>query len=92
MIHWVLNDNTCALTLFEKKIREEMYGYVPDSQDCFTCRLIEPIYDFKANNHDSSTIIYIITLSLWALSVGKLFYKWKTGDIVSFADLFKPFN
>lgn len=88
MLHWVLNDNSCALTIIEKSIRQQLYGEVNDSE-CFMCHLIEPIYDFK-NNYDSfSNIIYIVTFSLWFISAYKLTCKFRAGEITSLNDLFK---
>ena len=87
MLHWVLNENTCALTLLEKNIREQLYGKTPDSYECFTARIIEPIYDFKQNYSQLSNIIYIVTVSLWLISVSKLYDKYKTGEIKSVWDL-----
>lgn len=89
MLHWVLNDNTCVLTLIEKNIRERLYGIKPKKEECFTCNLIEPIYDFKNNHNSMSTAIYVITFALWALSVYKLYAKWKCGEIKSVSDLFR---
>ena len=88
MLHWVLNDNTCVLTLIEKNIREQLYGTKPEKDECFTCNLIEPIYDFKKNYQSMSTIIYIITFVLWSISVYKLYSKWHNGEIKTFSDLF----
>lgn len=88
MLHWILNNNTCALTIFEKILRTKD-GVVPNSEDCFTCRLIEPIYDFKNNYDDFSTLIYIITTGLWLISAYKLFNKYRCGEITSIDDLMK---
>ena len=87
MLHWVLNDNTCILTIIEKKLKKEIYGEV-DEEDCITCKLIEPVYDFRKNYSTFSTIIYTITFLLWLISAGKLYYKYHTGSISSFRDLF----
>lgn len=81
-IHWVLNDNTCVLTTIEKNIRENM-GQSGDDR-CFTCKLIEPVYDFKDNNREYSTLIYALTISLWAMSC----YNLKS-NARKFNDLFK---
>lgn len=89
MLHWLVNDNTCALTLAEQHIREQMSGKPCDKNECFTAHLIEPIYDFKANNEDLSIIIYVITIGLWLLSAGKLYSKYKSGEIQTFMDLVK---
>ena len=86
--HWIINDNTCVLTIIEKKIRKDMYGTEPEPNDCFTCRLIEPVYDFNKNYDTASTLIYIITIALWLLSVYKLYSKYRNGSIRSFMDLF----
>lgn len=88
MLHWIINDNTCILTIIEKNIRQQLYGVKPKKEDCFTCNLIEPIYDFKNNYESMSTAIYIITFVLWGISVYKLFSKWKYGEIKTFNDLF----
>ena len=87
IMHWLLNNNTCALTLAERNLKKILYKEV-DDEECFTCKLIEPVYDFK-NNYDSfSNLIYIITISLWLISAGKLTYKYKTGKITEMMDLF----
>lgn len=73
MLHWYLNDNTCSLTLIERSIRYSIYGKLPDSEDCFTYRLIAPVYDFKKNNGDFSKFIYTTTIVLWCYSVLRLY-------------------
>ena len=87
MLHWYTNDNNCALTLIEKKIRFKIYGEVPNPDDCFMHNLIAPVYDFKKNNHDLSTLIYIVTISLWMLSVYKLYNNWCNGKLSSLEDI-----
>lgn len=87
IIHWLLNDNTCALTVAERNLKKLVYGTV-DEDECFTCKLIEPVYDFKKNNVKSSKIIYIVTISLWLVSLSVLWYKYKTGSIGNCLDLF----
>ena len=87
IMHWVFNDNTCALTLAEKHLKKIVYGEV-DEDECITCQLINPVYDFKNNYETFSVMIYCITIALWLLSAGTLFYKYKSGSITSMADLF----
>lgn len=90
MLHWVINDNTCVLSVLEHKIRQKMNNGAPiDKNECFTAKLINPIYDFKENNKEYSTFIYLLTTCLWAISLSKLYYKYKSGEIKSFGDLFK---
>ncbi len=87
MIHWVLNNNTCALTLFEKKIREKITGTTNAHRECFTCKIIEPIYDFKNNYKERATFIYAITTGLWLISVLKLYFKFKNCQIKNLKEL-----
>ena len=87
MAHWYLNDNNCALTLMEKKIRENLYGTEPDPNDCFTYNLIAPIYDFKKHNSDFTTTIYIITIGLWGYSCARLYKNWSDGKLCTLDDL-----
>ena len=81
MAHWYLNDNNCALTIMEKKLRQSLYGEIPDPYDCFTHNLIAPIYDFKKNNQDISMYIYIITIALWSYSCWRLYINWTNGRL-----------
>lgn len=87
VIHWVLNDNTCCLTMMEKYLKKQIYGQV-DENDCITCKIIEPVYDFKKNYSTFSKIIYTITISLWLFGVSKLYCKYKAGEITKYQDLF----
>lgn len=89
MLHWVLNDNTCALTLIEKKLREKLYGTIANNNDCFTCRLIEPVYDFKGNYDAISELIYLVTTLLFSISGYKLYTRYTNGEIASLKELFR---
>lgn len=88
MIHWICNDNTCILTVIEKKIRKSIHGDKYKQDDCITCKLIEPVYDFRKNYKTFSVIIYSLTTLLWVISAGKLYCKYKSGQIKSIVDLF----
>lgn len=81
MAHWYMNDNNCALTLMEKRIRTAINGSPPDPNDCFTYNLIAPVYDFKKNNSDFTIFIYLITIALWSVSLYKLYDNWKNGKL-----------
>lgn len=87
MIHWMCNDNTCILTIIEKKLRQEINGKF-DKDECITCKIIEPVYDFRKNYSTFSKIIYTVTIVLWLLGVVKLYCKYQSGSITSFQDLF----
>lgn len=85
--HWICNNNVCCLTVAEREIKKRIDPNYTDN-DCFTCKLIEPVYDFKNNYNEYSTIIYVITILLWLVSSGKLLYKYKEGKIKRYKDLF----
>ena len=90
MLHWVVNDNTCVLSVIEHKIRQKMNNGVPiDKNECFTAKLINPIYDFKENNKEYSILIYLLTTGLWATSLGKLYGRYQSGRIKSLEDLYR---
>jgi c-di-AMP phosphodiesterase-like protein len=88
LLHWILNNNTCSLTLAEKYIREKSYGSKPNDDECFTYKFIAPIYDFNKNHEAFSNFIYFATISLWLLSVYKISNKLYNGDINSYQKLF----
>jgi hypothetical protein len=88
IFHWIINDNTCALTMVERKLRQKISGSTVLDDDCITCKIIEPIYDFRKNNDTFTIAIYAITISLWLVSVLKLYNGYKMGEIKSFRDLF----
>jgi len=82
MAHWYMNDNNCALTLMEKKLRKVINnGQEPDPADCFTYNLIAPVYDFKKNYAEFSILIYGITIALWFYSIYRLYDNWKNGKL-----------
>lgn len=87
MAHWYLNDDACCLTQMEKGLRLKIYGTPPNEDDCFTCRFINPIYNFRANNMSYSAVLYGVTSILWLISVFKLGRMWKDGRITSFSQL-----
>lgn len=87
ILHWLLNNNTCCLTVAEKYIREKNTGSSVKEDDCFTYQLVAPIYDFNKDHQSFSTFIYILTLSLWFISVYNLSNKFCTGQIKSINDL-----
>ena len=89
MLHWICNDNTCVLTVIERNLRRQISGQENVDDDCITCKLIEPVYDFRKDYATFSTIIYVIAITLWLISVIRLAYKYKTGEITSYIDLFR---
>lgn len=87
VLHWILNNNTCCLTIAEKYIREKNTGTTIKESDCFTYKLIAPIYDFNKDHQTFSTFIYILTISLWFISVHNISNKICSGEINSINDL-----
>lgn len=83
--HWLCNDNTCVLTLIERKLR----GKKKEDNDCFTCQLIEPVYDFHKNYQVFSQATYLIVIIFWLISTGKLYCAYSSGELASFQQLFE---
>ncbi len=86
ILHWVTNNDTCVLTTVEKHLKNVKTK--EDEEDCFTCRLINPIFNFNKNNKELSKYIYLITIILWLISLVKLLLKYKNGKITKLEDLF----
>jgi hypothetical protein len=63
--HWMMNDDTCALTQLEAKI----FGKEPSQT--FTSQIISPIY--KIDDNKSKDLIKTIFFLLW------LFTQWRLG-------------
>ena len=89
ILHWWLNNNTCSLTVAEQFVRQQAYGKIAKEDECFSYKFIAPIYDFNKNHEAYSTFTYILALSLWAVSVYNLSWKYKTGQIQNIEDLVK---
>ena len=89
VLHWVLNNNTCCLTVAEKYFREQSSNSSVDMDDCLTYKLIAPVYDFKKNNEDFSTFIYSIVAILWGITAYKVYGKIQNNEINSIYSIFK---
>ena len=87
LLHWISNNDRCILTEFEKFIRG--VKNVQDEEECFTVRLINPVYNFKENHKNFSLYIYSIVIGLWLLCVFKLSFKYYHGQIQHIGDLTK---
>ncbi len=82
MLHWLLNNDTCAITVFEKHIRTTMNGGNPvKDDDCFAYKIIGPIYNFMNDNVDYSKWTWTLTSGLWLVTFYKLFKKQKEGAL-----------
>jgi hypothetical protein len=65
--HWMMNDDTCALTQLEAKITGK------DPSQTFTSKIISPIY--KLDNNKSKELIKTIFFLLW------MFTQWRLGRL-----------
>ena len=89
LVHWVFNDNTCAITTVEKIIKKSIKKEKYDKEkDCLTCKLIDPVFDFRKNNMSRSTFIYTVTIVLWLITIISLKMKIDKGEIAGWMDLF----
>jgi hypothetical protein len=89
LVHWVFNDNTCAITTVEKIIKKSIKKEKYDKEkDCLTCKLINPVFDFRKNNMSRTTFIYTITIVLWLITIISLKMKINRGEIAGWMDLF----
>ena len=86
MSHWLMNDNTCMLSVIELELRKKLKMPV-DKKECFTCQLIDPIYDFKANNEEWTEYIYVLTTGFWVITLYKLYSMYNKGEIQTTYDL-----
>lgn len=64
-LHWILNDDTCALTLLEKKIR----GLEDDSHSFFYA-LVSPVY--KVRDADVRVACWVASIVLWLITISKV--------------------
>ena len=82
MLHWVLNNDTCAITEAERFVRIQLNGGNPvKDTECFTHNLVGPIYNFISENPDYSKITWGITISLWLITMFKLNLSYQKGNI-----------
>ena len=88
MVHWICGDKTCILTITERKLRKFFYGKFSED-NCITCKIVEPVYEFKSKHNSISSIVYSIVILTWVVSVGKLICGYTSGNITGFRDLFK---
>lgn len=82
-LHWIFNNDICCLTEAEKYLRG-----VKDNE-CFTNKILSPIYKFPNNNQAVSVLSYCVINILISIAVSKLVYKYETGEINSIMDLYK---
>ena len=82
MFHWILNNDTCAITLAEKYVRTQMNGgkQVQD-KECFSHMIVGPIYNFTNNYVNHSQLTWVITIIAWLISANKTYINYKNGSL-----------
>ena len=63
MLHWITNNDTCALTEIEKYLRGTSYSY-----DTFIGSLVGPVFMLDNIDQISRYIIYLVSTILWLIS------------------------
>lgn len=63
-VHWLLNDDTCALTLLERKLRGV------ENCDSFFYNLVSPIY--KPRDADVRAFAWVASVLLWGVAASKV--------------------
>jgi hypothetical protein len=88
MAHWYCNNNTCAMTIIEFKIREKIYGPTARN-DCFMSRLIDPIYEINQKHPQYESTFYIIIIILCLICAYKLITRYRRGEIKDAYDFYR---
>lgn len=64
-LHWWLNDDTCALTIVEKKLRG-----ISDDDKSFVHALVSPVY--KIRDADVRVASWYASITLWLVAVARV--------------------
>lgn len=63
-LHWALNDDSCALTLLETKLRGV------DNSQSFMHSLVSPVY--KVKDADMRSVCWVSSVALWLVTVSQV--------------------
>lgn len=90
MFHWAFNNDTCSLTILEEQIRKKINGEFKE-EECFTCRIIKPFYNYNNDSNKSvfSGLIWLLTLILFLVVLFKMYKFISIGKIRTFNDIFR---
>jgi len=72
MFHWIINNDTCAITVMEKFMREQINGCIVSENECFSHKIIGPVYNFMNEHVDYSQWTWVMTITLWLITMYKL--------------------
>lgn len=64
-VHWILNDDTCALTLLEKRLRG-----IEDDSCSFFHALVSPVY--KVRDRDVRELSWLASVVLWLVTLSRV--------------------
>lgn len=88
-IHWMTNNNICAITELEMQLRKKINSNPDNSKEnCFTCKIIDPVFDL--NKSEQNNVIYGTTFALWLWSLNKILLKYEKKEFASFKALAFP--
>jgi hypothetical protein len=69
LFHWVVNDDSCSLTLLEMKLRG-----IEDCKQSFFWNLVSPIYK-PQTSETGSQIMWLLTTGIWFVTLVKVLRK-----------------
>jgi hypothetical protein len=65
-LHWLLNDDTCALTVLERAVRGV------DARDSFVHAIVSPVY--KIRDDTVRRACWVGSLALWLVTVSRFWF------------------
>ena len=75
MLHWHLNNDTCAITIIESQIRKKL-NPTSTKDECISHQIISPIYNFLNLNIQYKTLIWGIIIILWLFGLYKTYQRF----------------
>jgi hypothetical protein len=75
LIHWGFNNDSCSLTVLEEKLTKKIYGENNYKEnECITCKIIKPIYNYINDKDKFTGLIWILALLLCLFAFFKIYY------------------
>jgi len=65
-VHWMTNDDTCALTIMEERVRG-----LKTKKESFFHKIVSPVYKYHACGID--VMVWVLSYILWAWSMIQFF-------------------
>ena len=89
MLHWVMNNDACAIVIMEKILREKL-GLSTDPKYCISARLVEPMYNIVNDYPEYSRFAYTIAITATMFSGMQLYRRYNEGYMPTWRDWLKP--